>query len=201
MAIRVWRSNYGLGTIYAELDKSKTSIMDLTQKVFDIAKDFGFVTRIEVTTETAGDDAFVESINLQKEQVFQPIEKMNITTESPTKDFIAFIEEHHDVCKLYFYLSTTGVDEHEQTILLGGAVLLIFYLYPDEEWGMNIFINTDIFVPFYRKKDGCTEAMARANSPILKQLLENCLTIFPVTDWEWQETLPHMEEYLELSVR
>ncbi|UWE03336.1 hypothetical protein [Laceyella sacchari] len=125
MAIRVWRYNYGLGTIYAELDKSKTSIMDLSQKVFSVAEDFGYINRVEVTTESIGDDAFVETYNLQGVEPFeQPIEKLNITTKTPTKELIAFVEKNHDVSRLYFSLCTTGINEYGNTVLLGRAVQL-----------------------------------------------------------------------------
>ncbi|AUS09996.1 hypothetical protein C1X05_14940 [Laceyella sacchari] len=201
LAQRVWRYDYGIGTIYAELDKSKTSIMDLIHKAFAIAEDFGFIRRVEVTTESIGEDAFVENYNIQGTGAFKPIDKLNITTKAPTKEFITFVEKHPDVRKLNFILSTVGVDEHNRTVLLGGAVDLSIYLEPDEEWGMNIFINTDIFVPLFWIKDARTEAMAETNAPVLKRLLENCLTRFPVTEWEWLDTLYYTETYLNLSVK
>ncbi|AUS09995.1 hypothetical protein C1X05_14935 [Laceyella sacchari] len=177
-------------------------MMDLIQKVFSVAEDLGYINRVEVTTESIGDDAFVETYNLQGVEPFeQPIDKLNITTKTPTKEFIAFVEKNHDVSRLYFSLCTTGTDEYGNTVLLGRAVQLVLFLEPDEEWWMNIHINTDIFVPFFWKKDACTEAMAQKNAPILKQLLENCLSRFPVTEWEWLDPLPYMEEYLKLSVK
>jgi hypothetical protein len=201
MARRVWRYDYGLGTIYAELDKSKTSMMDLIQKAFAIADDFGYISRVEITTESIGEDAFVEQYNVQGTGAFKPIDQLHITTKAPTEEFIAFIKKHPDVRKLNFSLSTTGVDDHGRTVLIGGAVDLTIYLEPDEEWGMNIFINTDIFIPLFWIKDALTEAMAETNSPVLKRLLENCLTLFPVTEWEWLDTLYYTETYLNLSVK
>jgi cold shock CspA family protein len=201
LAQRVWRYNYGLGTIYAELDKSKTSMMDIIQKAFAIAENFGFISRIEVTTESNGDDAFVENYNIQETEAFKPIDQLHITTKAPTEEFLTFINKHPDVRKLYFTLSTTGIDEYGQTVLIGGGVELVIYLEPDEEWGMNIFINTDIFVPLSRVKDARTEAMAETNAPVLKRLLENCLTHFPVTEWEWLDTLYYTETYLNLSIK
>ncbi|UWE03333.1 hypothetical protein [Laceyella sacchari] len=201
MARRVWRYDYGLGTIYAELDKSKTSMMDLIQKAFAIADDFGYISRVEITTESIGEDAFVEQYNVQGTGAFKPIDQLHITTKAPTEEFIAFIEKHPDVRKLNFSLSTTGVDDHGRTVLIGGAVNLTIYLEHDEEWGMNIFINTDIFIPLFWIKDARTEAMAETNAPVLKRLLENCLTRFPVTEWEWLDTLHYTETYLNLSVK
>ncbi|KPC75571.1 hypothetical protein ADL26_05525 [Thermoactinomyces vulgaris] len=201
MAQRVWRYDYGLGTIYAELDKSKTTMMDLIQKAFAIADDFGYISRVEITTESIGEDAFVEQYNVQGTGAFKPIDQLHITTKAPTEEFIAFIKKHPDVRKLNFSLSTTGVDDHGRTVLIGGAVDLTIYLEPDEEWGMNIFINTDIFIPLFWIKDALTEAMAETNSPVLKRLLENCLTLFPVTEWEWLDTLYYTETYLNLSVK
>jgi hypothetical protein len=201
LAIRIWRYNYGLGTIYAELDKSKTSMMDIIQKAFSVAEDFGYIYQIAVSTESIGEDAFVETYNLQGVGSFEPIDQLHITTKAPTEEFLTFIKKHPDVNELCFSLSTTGINDKGQTVLIGGAVDLIIYLNPDEEWGMNIFINTDIFVPLSRVKDACTEAMAETNAPVLKRLLENCLTRFPVTEWEWLDTLYYTETYLNLSVK
>ncbi|MFD1423373.1 hypothetical protein ACFQ4J_06405 [Laceyella tengchongensis] len=118
MAQRVWRYNYGLGTIYAELDKNKTSMMDIIQKAFAIAEDFGFISRVEVATETIGEDAFVENYNIQGTGAFKPIDQLHITTKAPTEEFLTFIKKHPDVNELCFTLSTTGIDENGQTVLI-----------------------------------------------------------------------------------
>jgi hypothetical protein len=118
LAQRVWRYNYGLGTIYAELDKNKTSMMDIIQKAFAIAEDFGFISRVEVATETIGEDAFVENYNIQGTGAFKPIDQLHITTKAPTEEFLTFIKKHPDVNELCFTLSTTGIDENGQTVLI-----------------------------------------------------------------------------------
>jgi hypothetical protein len=176
-------------------------MMDIIQKAFAIAEDFGYMNRVEVATESIGEDAFVEQYNVQVTGAFKPIDQLHITTKAPTEEFLTFIKKHPDVNELCFSLSTTGINENGQTVLIGGAVDIIIYLNTDEEWGMNIFINTDIFIPLFWSKDARTEAMAETNAPVLKRLLENCLTRFPVTEWEWLDTLHYTETYLNLSVK
>ncbi|KPC76769.1 MULTISPECIES: hypothetical protein [Laceyella] len=197
---RIWRNKLSLGSIYVELDKSKTSALDLTHKVFTAAESFGFVSFVEVVTESAGDEAYVEVLNPQGVRTWEPIDQISVTTKKPTNGLISYLETNHDIRTIRFYLGTACYDELSRKILLRDAAGVSLYVdYDEDDWGLYININTDIFVPFFGGRDERTEEMARRNTPIFKRFIKDFLALLPVTSWEWEEATPHMREYLELN--
>lgn len=59
MKEQIWRKNADyLGKIYVEFDRNKISRLELTEAVFQAARKFGYVSDIEIVTESNGDGAY-----------------------------------------------------------------------------------------------------------------------------------------------
>jgi hypothetical protein len=79
-----------------------------------------------------------------------------------------------------FGLGTACRDEFGRWVLVGEAVSLRFYTELDEDdGGLYLEINTDLFAPFYWIRNERTEEMARENAPKLKQLIEDLMDLCP----------------------
>ncbi|QKG83137.1 hypothetical protein GXN76_00785 [Kroppenstedtia pulmonis] len=199
MTKRVWRSRDSLGVIYVTLDKTTDSVLELTEKVFSAVEKFGVVVRIEITTESEGEDAYVANLNRQGlSTIFEYIDKIKVTTESPDQDLINFLTKSHDVKDIDFHLSTACCDETGKTIFMPDAIILSLNVEADwERWSLYIDINTDIFAPFDLMRNETTEEMARKNAPQLKALIDGLLDRLPVISWNWESGPDYLKEYLE----
>jgi hypothetical protein len=186
------------GAIYVEIDKHKTTNLDLIHKIFLAAQSFGYVSYIEMVTVSAGDDAFRKSFNVQETRTLASHNQMKVTTSHPTEDLVSFIEQNGDITEMHIDLGTTCYNDNFEWEVFGEAITLSFYTEADgEDWGLYIKVNTDIFVPFRWIRDKRTEEMARMNAPKLKQLIQEIISLLPVTQCEWEEYKDFVIAYLE----
>jgi hypothetical protein len=189
------------GAIYVKIDKHKTTQLDLINKIFLAAQSFGYVSYIKMVTVSAGDDAFRKSFNVQEARTLASHNQMKVTKSHPTEDLISFIEQNSDITEMHIDLGTTCYNENYEWEVFGEAITLSFYTEADEEdWGLYIKVNTDIFVPFRWVRDERTEEMAQKNAPKLKQLIQEMIGLLPVTQWEWEEYKDFVIAYLEGNI-
>ncbi|WP_124727026.1 hypothetical protein [Staphylospora marina] len=190
MSERLWIfTDPDLASLDVYIDREKISQVEIVHKVYEVARHFGDVTRVEIITESAGDDAYLEHIGKDEQSVKE---------QKPSDALISFVTNSPDVTDMRFNLGTYCVDETGDERWMAGAVTLSFWVDPnDVEWAFYINVNTDLFVPFRFVKDERTERMARWNAPKLKRLLEEILRTFPVVSWEWDYCYSALKEYLE----
>ncbi|WP_124727027.1 hypothetical protein [Staphylospora marina] len=187
---RLWKLNDpDLASIYAIIDRENISKMEIVHKVYEVAQQFGCVTKVEIHTASVGDDAFTE-MNIE--------DSKGDEGKRPSAALVSFVTSTLDVTQMHFELGTFCVDETGGERWMARGVTLSFYIEPNgEEWGFYIDINTDLFVPFRRVRDERTERLARLNAPKLKRLIHELLRTFQVVDWEWEYSYRGLKEYLE----